>query len=171
MKYFAALMLLMSSALAEEPFLMPVQDVYHISGVGTVVSGRLERGKLQKGAPVELVGLGSDRRAVISYLHQTGNDFAVGLGGLSVQDVKRGQVLAAPGSVQARSDFAAQLSAPASLPARPFLRIGTAAVGATIEQSGTALKVHTQQPVVAEVGWKFTLWNGQTQVGEATVTK
>ena len=90
----------------EKPFLMPVEDVFSISGRGTVVTGRVERGKVKVGEEVEIVGFRDTSKTVVTGVEmfrkildegQAGDNIGVLLRGLKREDVERGQVLAAPG--------------------------------------------------------------------------
>jgi elongation factor Tu len=102
----------------EKPFLMAIEDVFSITGRGTVVTGRVERGKLAKMSDVEIVGITETRKTVATDLEmfrklldeiQAGDNVGVLLRGIDKDDVARGQVLAAPGSVTPHTDFTAQV--------------------------------------------------------------
>jgi elongation factor Tu len=102
----------------EKPFLMAIEDVFSITGRGTVVTGRVERGKLAKMSEVEIVGITDTRKTVATDLEmfrklldeiQAGDNVGVLLRGIDKDDVARGQVLAAPGSVTPHTDFTAQV--------------------------------------------------------------
>jgi elongation factor Tu len=104
----------------DEPFLMPVESVLSISGRGTVVTGAVERGVLRLGETVEVVGLGDTIATVATGMEsfgrtldvvQAGDNAAVLLRGVRREDVRRGQVLALPGSVTPHRRFAARLHA------------------------------------------------------------
>ena len=91
----------------DKPFLMPVEDVFSIKGRGTVATGRIERGKVKIGDPVEIVGLGDTRTTVVTGIEQfqktldegiAGDNVGVLLRGVEKEDIERGQVLAAPKS-------------------------------------------------------------------------
>src|SRR5580693_6903968 len=99
---------------SEKPFLMPVEDVFSISGRGTVVTGRVERGKVKVGEEVEIVGFRDTSKTVVTGVEmfrkildegQAGDNIGVLLRGLKREDVERGQVLARPGSITPHTGF------------------------------------------------------------------
>ncbi|MEU8244393.1 elongation factor Tu [Actinoplanes missouriensis] len=103
-----------------EPFLMPIENVLSISGRGTVVTGKVERGTLRAGSPVEIVGLGDTVSSVATGLEtfgkilesaEAGDNAAILLRGVKREQVQRGQVVAAPGSVLAHRRFQARMYA------------------------------------------------------------
>jgi elongation factor Tu len=103
-----------------EPFLMPIENVLTISGRGTVVTGKVERGTLRVGEPVEVVGLGPTVASVATGLEtfgkslevaEAGDNAAVLLRGIKREQVQRGQVVAVPGSVTPHRAFRANLYA------------------------------------------------------------
>src|SRR5690242_10641781 len=92
----------------DKPFLMPVEDVFSITGRGTVATGRIERGKVKVGDEVELVGFGTDKKVVVTGVEmfrklldegQAGDNVGLLLRGVEKQEVERGMVLAKPGSI------------------------------------------------------------------------
>ena len=100
----------------DKPFLMSIEDVFTISGRGTVVTGRVERGKLNLNDEVEIVGLRDTRKTVVTGIEmfrksldyaESGDNAGVLLRGISREDVERGQVLAKPGSVTPHHKFKA----------------------------------------------------------------
>ena len=100
------------------PFLMPVEGVYAIKGRGTVATGRIERGTIRKGQPVEIVGLQPNRSTVVIDIEQNhrlldeaiaGDNAGVLLRGVDVSEVERGQVIAVPNSVLPHTRFSAEL--------------------------------------------------------------
>lgn len=103
----------------EKPFLMPVEDVFSITGRGTVATGRVERGKIKVGDEVELVGLREDiRKTVATGLEmfrklldeaQAGDNVGVLLRGIQRDEIERGEVLAQPGSITPHTKFKAQV--------------------------------------------------------------
>src|SRR5205809_5760910 len=102
----------------EKPFLMSIEDVFSITGRGTVVTGRVERGVLKKMEEVEIVGLRDTRKTVATDLEmfrklldevQAGDNVGVLLRGIDKDEVERGQVLAKPGSITPHTDFTAQV--------------------------------------------------------------
>ncbi len=102
----------------DKPFLMPVEDVFTITGRGTVVTGRIERGIVKTGGSVELVGLGSDIKSVVTGVEmfrktldegQAGDNAGLLLRGVDKEDVERGMVVAAPGSITPHTKFKAEV--------------------------------------------------------------
>jgi elongation factor Tu len=100
----------------DKPFLMPIEDVFSISGRGTVVTGRVERGKVKVGEEVEIVGFRDTQKTVVTGVEmfrkildegQAGDNIGVLLRGLKREDVERGQVLAQPGSITPHTKFEA----------------------------------------------------------------
>jgi elongation factor Tu len=98
----------------DKPFLMPVEDVFSISGRGTVVTGRVERGIVKVGEEVEIVGFGDTRKTVATGVEmfrklldegRAGDNIGVLLRGIGKEDVERGQVLAKPGSITPHMKF------------------------------------------------------------------
>jgi elongation factor Tu len=100
----------------DKPFLMPIEDVFSISGRGTVVTGRVERGIIKVGEEVEIVGLGETRKTVATGVEmfrklldegRAGDNIGVLLRGIGKDEVERGQVLAKPGSITPHTKFKA----------------------------------------------------------------
>jgi len=98
----------------DKPFLMPIEDVFTISGRGTVVTGRVERGIVKVGEEVEIVGLGDTRKTVATGVEmfrklldegRAGDNVGVLLRGIGKEEVERGQVLAKPGSITPHTKF------------------------------------------------------------------
>jgi elongation factor Tu len=98
----------------EKPFLMPVEDVFSITGRGTVATGRIERGKVKVGEEVELVGLGAHKKTVVTGVEMfrktldegvAGDNAGVLLRGTEKDEIERGMVLAAPGSITPHTKF------------------------------------------------------------------
>jgi elongation factor Tu len=101
----------------DKPFLMPIEDVFSISGRGTVVTGRVERGIIKVGEEVEIVGLGETRKTVATGVEmfrklldegRAGDNVGVLLRGIGKEEVERGQVLAKPGSITPHTKFKAE---------------------------------------------------------------
>jgi len=102
----------------DKPFLMPIEDVFTISGRGTVVTGRVERGIIKVGEEVEIVGLGETRKTVATGVEmfrklldegRAGDNIGVLLRGVGKDEVERGQVLAKPGSITPHTKFKAEI--------------------------------------------------------------
>ncbi|HZP45244.1 MAG TPA: elongation factor Tu [Candidatus Binataceae bacterium] len=98
----------------DKPFLMPIEDVFSISGRGTVVTGRVERGKVKVGEEVEIVGFRDTAKTVVTGVEmfrkildegQAGDNIGVLLRGIKREEIERGQVLAAPGSITPHTKF------------------------------------------------------------------
>jgi elongation factor Tu len=179
-------------------FLMPIENVFTISGRGTVVTGAVERGTLQVGAPVEVIGLGESVSTVVTGLEtfgkaleraEAGDNAALLLRGVKRDQVRRGQVVALPGSVRPHQRFRAQLlalttaeggrSTPFHANYRPQFYFRTSDVPGTIElgeltevaPGDTAeLTVQLGTPVVLDAGLGFTVREGSRTVAVGTVT-
>ena len=102
----------------DKPFLMPVEDVFSITGRGTVATGRIERGIVKQGEEVELVGLGGDRKTVVTGVEmfrkildegRAGDNAGLLLRGVGKEEIERGQVLAKPGSITPHTKFKAEV--------------------------------------------------------------
>ena len=102
----------------EQPFLMPIEDVFTITGRGTVATGRVERGVLKVGDNVEIIGLGKKNSTTVTGVEmfrklldeaQAGDNIGALLRGVTRQDVERGQVLAKPGSIHPHTKFTAEV--------------------------------------------------------------
>lgn len=102
----------------DKPFLMPIEDVFTITGRGTVVTGRVERGKVKVSEEVEIVGMGAQKKTIATGLEmfrklldyaEAGDNVGVLLRGIDRTDVERGQVLAKPGSITPHTNFKCQV--------------------------------------------------------------
>jgi elongation factor Tu len=98
----------------DKPFLMPVEDVFTITGRGTVATGRVEQGRIKVGDEVELVGFGAEKKTVVTGVEmfrklldeaQAGDNVGLLLRGIDKEEVERGMVLAAPGSINPHTDL------------------------------------------------------------------
>ncbi len=101
----------------EKPFLMPIEDVFHIKGRGTVVTGRAERGIVKVGEEIEIVGFGETRKTIVTGVEmfrkeldegRAGDNVGLLLRGIEKDDVERGQVIAKPGSITPHTKFKAK---------------------------------------------------------------
>jgi elongation factor Tu len=184
---------------ADKPFLMPVEDVFGIKGRGTVVTGRVDRGTVKTGQEIEIIGMKETRKTVVTgveMFHKTleegqpGDAVGCLLRGIERDDVERGQVLAAVGSVKPHTDFDAEVyvlskdeggrHTPFFNGYRPQFYIGTLDVTGTIElPSGTEMvmpgdntnmKVKLYVPVALEQGQRFAIREGGRTVGSGLVT-
>ncbi len=102
----------------DKPFLMPIEDVFSISGRGTVVTGRVEQGIVKVGEEVEIVGIRDTQKTVVTGVEmfrklldqgQAGDNIGALLRGVGREDVERGQVLCKPGSIKPHTDFSAEV--------------------------------------------------------------
>ena len=184
----------------ERPFLMPIEDVFGIKGRGTVVTGRIERGRIQVGQEVEIVGLEETRKTVVTGVEmfkklldegEAGDNVGCLLRGMERDDVQRGQVLALPGSISPHATFEAQVyvlskeeggrHTPFFQGYRPQFYVRTTDVTGAIElEEGTEMvmpgdnvqmKVALIQPVAVEEGLRFAIREGGRTVGAGVVTK
>jgi elongation factor Tu len=184
----------------DKPFLMPIEDVFSITGRGTVVTGRVERGKLKKMEEVEIVGVTDTRKTVATDLEmfrklldevQAGDNVGVLLRGIDKEDVQRGQVLAKPGSITPHTGFAAQVyvlskdeggrHTPFFNGYRPqfYLRTtdvtGDVALPEGVEMvmpgDNTEMTVELIAPIAMEEGLRFAIREGGRTVGAGRVTK
>ena len=184
----------------DKPFLMPIEDVFSITGRGTVVTGRVERGTLKKMGEVEIVGLGETRKTTATDLEmfrkllddvQAGDNVGVLLRGIDKEEVARGQVLAKPGSITPHTDFSAQvyvLSKDEGGRHTPF--VGgyqpqfyfrtTDVTGGIGLPEGTEMvmpgdnvemSVVLEKPIAMEEGLRFAIREGGRTVGAGRVTK
>ena len=184
----------------DKPFLMPVEDVFSITGRGTVVTGRVEQGVLNKMEEVEIVGLRDSRKTTATDLEmfrklldevQAGDNVGVLLRGVDKDDVERGQVLAKPGSITPHTDFTAQVyvlskdeggrHTPFFSNYKPQFYFRTTDVTGTINlQEGvemvmpgdnTQMNVVLEKPIAMDEGLRFAIREGGRTVGAGRVTK
>lgn len=184
----------------EKPFLMPVEDVFTITGRGTVATGRAERGKLKVGETVEIVGLNDKPRATVvtgiemfrKLLDEgmAGDNIGVLLRGVQRDDVERGQVLAKPGSIKPHTEFNAQvyvLTKEEGGRHTPFFNgyrpqfyfrttdvTGVAELPAGVEMvmpgDNVNMVVKLITPIAVEEGLRFAIREGGRTVGAGVVT-
>jgi elongation factor Tu len=184
----------------DKPFLMPIEDVFSITGRGTVVTGRVERGSLNKMAEVEIVGITDTRKTTATDLEmfrklldevQAGDNVGVLLRGIDKEDVARGQVLAAPGSITPHTDFEAQVyvlgkdeggrHTPFLNGYRPQFYFRTTDVTGQIKLpdgvemvmpgDNVEMSVEMIAPIAMEEGLRFAIREGGRTVGAGRVTK
>ncbi|MGH2770132.1 MAG: elongation factor Tu, partial [Actinomycetota bacterium] len=184
----------------DQPFLMPIEDVFSITGRGTVVTGRVERGKVKVSEEIEIVGLRNTRKAVVTGVEMfrklldegvAGDNVGALLRGVNKDEVERGQVLAAPKSITPHTDFEAQVyvlakdeggrHTPFFKNYRPQFYFRTTDVTGTVTlPEGTemvmpgdnaALHVDLIQPIAMEEGLRFAIREGGRTVGAGRVTK
>ena len=183
----------------EKPFLMPIEDVFGIKGRGTVVTGRIERGIINVGEEIEIVGIDDTTTTTVTGVEmfkklldtgEAGDNVGCLLRGVEREDVKRGQVLAVPGSINPHTSFDAQVyvlskdeggrHTPFFQGYRPQFYVRTTDVTGTIElPAGTEMvmpgdninmQVNLLQPVAIEEGLRFAIREGGRTVGAGVVT-
>jgi elongation factor Tu len=183
----------------DEPFLMPIENVLTISGRGTVVTGAVERGSLRVGEPVEVVGLGPAMSTVATGLEtfgksldqaEAGDNAAVLLRGVKRDQVRRGQVVAAPGSIRTHTRFRARLYAMTTAEGgrhtpffgnyRPQFYFRTTDVPGSVDLGEITmvmpgdtvdLAVALGAPIAMEVGLGFAVREGGRTVAAGSVTE
>ena len=184
----------------DKPFLMPIEDVFTITGRGTVVTGRVERGMLKLNDEVEIVGLKDTKKTVVTGIEmfrkqldyaEAGDNAGVLLRGISRDEVERGQVLAKPGTVTPHTKFKAKVyiltkeeggrHKPFFTNYRPQFYFRTTDVTGVIElPQGTEmvmpgdnveLTVELIAPIAIENGTKFSIREGGHTVGAGNVTE
>jgi elongation factor Tu len=182
------------------PFLMPVEDVFSISGRGTVVTGRVERGIVKVGDEIEIVGLKATTKTVCTGVEmfrklldqgQAGDNIGVLLRGTKREEVERGQVLAKPGSITPHTKFSAEVyvlskeeggrHTPFFNGYRPQFYFRTTDVTGSVElPQGTemvmpgdniAMTVTLIVPIAMEEGLRFAIREGGRTVGAGVVSK
>ena len=184
----------------DKPFLMSIEDVFTITGRGTVVTGRVERGKLNLNDTVEIVGIRPTQSTVVTGIEmfrkqldyaEAGDNAGVLLRGISREEVERGQVLAKPGSVTPHKKFKAQVyvlskeeggrHTPFFANYRPQFYFRTTDVtgvitlpeGTEMVMPGDNVNIHVEliHPIALEQGTKFSIREGGRTVGAGTVSK
>jgi elongation factor Tu len=181
-------------------FLMPVEDVFSISGRGTVVTGRIERGIIKVGEEIEIVGLKTTQKTICTGVEmfrklldqgQAGDNVGILLRGTKREDVERGQVLAKPGSITPHTDFEAEIyvlstdeggrRTPFFNGYRPQFYFRTTDVtgalqlpaGTEMVMPGDNVKIVVQliAPIAMEDGLRFAIREGGRTVGAGVVSK
>jgi len=184
----------------DKPFLMPVEDVFTISGRGTVVTGRIERGVVKINDEVEIVGIRDLKKTIVTGIEmfkkslkegQAGDNVGVLLRGIERTDVERGQVLAKPGTVKPHVEFESEVYVlskeeggrhkPFFSGYRPQFYIRTTDVtgevvlpeGVEMVLPGDNVKMTVKliTPVALEEGMRFAIREGGSTVGHGVVTK
>jgi len=184
----------------DKPFLMPIEDVFTITGRGTVVTGRVERGQLKLNDEVEIVGLKPTKKTVVTGIEmfrkqldyaESGDNAGVLLRGIAREDVERGQVLAKPGSVTPHKKFKCEVyvlskeeggrHTPFFTNYRPQFYFRTTDVTGVIElPSGVdmvmpgdnvSMTVELIAPIAIENGTKFSIREGGRTVGSGVVSE
>src|SRR5579864_4135035 len=184
----------------DKPFLMPIEDVFTISGRGTVVTGKVEQGTVKVGEEVEIVGLRPTQKTVCTGVEmfkklldqgQAGDNIGALLRGTKKEGVERGQVLCKPGSITPHTNFEAQVYVltkeeggrhkPFFNNYRPQFYFRTTDVTGSIELpegtemvmpgDNTPIKVELQKPIAMDEGLRFAIREGGRTVASGRVTK
>ncbi|HHH14274.1 MAG TPA: elongation factor Tu, partial [candidate division WWE3 bacterium] len=184
----------------DKPFLMPIEDVFSITGRGTVATGKIERGKVKVGEEVEIVGIKPTQKTVVTGVEMfkkqleeglAGDNVGVLLRGLNRSDIERGQVLAKPGSITPHKKFEAEVyilskeeggrHTPFFSGYRPQFYVRTTDVTGTVTlPSGVEMvmpgdnvkmTVELVTPVAIEKGLRFAIREGGRTVGAGVVTE
>jgi len=186
--------------ITDKPFLMPIEDIFSISGRGTVVTGRVERGVVKVGEDVEIVGIRPTQKTVVTGVEmfrklldqgQAGDNIGVLLRGTKRDDVERGQVLAKPGTITPHTKFKGEvyvLSKEEGGRHTPFFNgyrpqfyfrttdvtgVATLPEGAEMVMPGdnVNLAIELIAPIAMEKGVRFAIREGGRTVGAGTVTE
>ena len=184
----------------EKPFLMPIEDVFSITGRGTVVTGKIEQGVIETGNDIEIVGLKDTTSTTCTGVEmfrklldrgEAGDNIGALLRGIDKEDVQRGQVLAAPGSITPHTDFEAEVYVlskeeggrhkPFFSNYRPQFYFRTTDVTGTITLpegtemclpgDNTKMTVELIAPIAMDEGLRFAIREGGRTVGAGAVTK
>jgi elongation factor Tu len=184
----------------DKPFAMPVEDVFSITGRGTVATGRIDRGKIKTGEEIALIGFGSDKKSVVTGVEmfrkllddgQAGDNVGLLLRGIDKKDIERGMVLAKPGSITPHTKFEAEVyvltkdeggrHTPFFKGYRPQFYFRTTDVTGSIElPAGTEMvmpgdniqmTIELINPIAMETTLRFAIREGGRTVGAGVVTK
>ena len=184
----------------DKPFLMPIEDVFSISGRGTVVTGRIERGIVKVGEEVEIVGLKDTVKTIVTGVEmfrklldqgEAGDNVGALLRGTKREDVERGQVLAKPGTIQPHKKFSAESyiltkeeggrHTPFFTNYRPQFYFRTtdvtgivtlpAGVEMVMPGDNVSMEVELIQPIAMDEGLRFAIREGGRTVGAGVVAK
>src|SRR6187455_1687785 len=184
----------------DKPFMMPIEDVFSISGRGTVVTGRVDRGKVKVGEEIEIVGFKPTEKKIVTGVEMfrklldegtAGDNIGVLLRGVEKDDVERGQVLAKPGSIKPHTKFKGTVyilskeeggrHTPFFNGYRPQFYIRTTDVTGTLKLpegvemvmpgDNTTIEGELLTPVALESGARFAIREGGRTVGSGTITE
>jgi len=184
----------------DKPFQMPVEDVFTITGRGTVATGRVEQGRIKVGDEVELVGFGANKKTVATGVEmfrklldeaQAGDNVGLLLRGVDKDEVARGMVLAKPGSIKPHTEFTGEVyvltkeeggrHTPFFQGYRPQFYFRTTDVTGTVELpagvemvmpgDNVTMAIHLITPVAMSEGLRFAIREGGRTVGAGVVTK
>jgi elongation factor Tu len=182
----------------DKPFLMPVEDVFSITGRGTVATGRIERGKIKVQEEIEIIGFSDTRKAVVTGVEMfrktldegfAGDNVGILLRGVDKEDIERGQVLAKPGSIKPHTKFKAEVyvlkkeeggrHTPFFKGYKPQFYVRTTDVtgsitlpdGVEMVMPGDNIQMEIEliQPVAIEQGMRFAIREGGRTVGSGVV--
>ncbi len=185
---------------SDKPFMMPVEDVFSITGRGTVATGRVERGQIKVGEEVEIIGLHETSKTTVTGVEmfrklldyaEAGDNIGALLRGVAREDVQRGQVLAAPGSITPHTEFKAEVyvlskdeggrHTPFFSNYRPQFYFRTTDVTGVVHlPEGTEMvmpgdnvemTVELIAPIAIEDGTRFSIREGGRTVGSGVVTE
>jgi elongation factor Tu len=171
----------------DKPFMMPIEDVFSISGRGTVVTGRVERGRIKVGEEIEIVGFKPTEKKVVTGVEM----FRVLLRGVEKDDVERGQVLAKPGTIKPHTKFKGEVyilskdeggrHTPFFNGYRPQFYIRTTDVTGSLKLpegvemvmpgDNTSISAELHTPVALEKGARFAIREGGRTVGAGTISE
>jgi elongation factor Tu len=183
-----------------KPFLMPVEDVFSITGRGTVATGRIERGHIKVGEEVQLVGFGADKKVVVTGVEMfrklldegtAGDNVGLLLRGVEKTEIERGMVLAKPGSIPPHTGFEAEVyvlgkdeggrHTPFFKGYRPQFYFRTTDVTGSVELpagvemvmpgDNIQMTIELITPVAMDAGLRFAIREGGRTVGAGVVTK
>jgi elongation factor Tu len=184
----------------DKPFLMPVEDVFSITGRGTVATGRIERGKVKTGDEVALVGFGSEKKSVVTGVEafrkllddgRAGDNVGLLLRGVEKNEIERGMVLAKPGSIPPHTGFEAEVyvltkeeggrHTPFFKGYRPQFYFRTTDVTGNVELpagvemvmpgDNIQMTIELITPIAMDQGLRFAIREGGRTVGAGVVTK
>ncbi|WP_300728973.1 elongation factor Tu [uncultured Bacteroides sp.] len=169
----------------DKPFLMPVEDVFSITGRGTVATGRIEAGVIKVGDEVEILGLGEDKKSVVTGVEmfrklldqgEAGDNVGLLLRGIDKNEIKRGMILCHPGQVKAHSKFKAEV-----YKYRPQFYLRTMdctgeislpeGVDMVMPGDNVTINVELIYPVALNVGLRFAIREGGRTVGAGQITE
>jgi len=184
----------------DKPFIMPVEDVFSITGRGTVATGRVERGKIKGGEEVQLVGFGAEKKTVVTSVEtfrksldwgEAGDNVGLLLRGVEKNEIERGMVLAKPGSITPHTKFQAEVyvltkeeggrHTPFFKGYRPQFYFRTTDVTGSVELpagvemvmpgDNIQMEIELITPIAMDEGLRFAIREGGRTVGAGVVTK
>ena len=184
----------------DKPFLMPVEDIFTITGRGTVATGRVERGQIKVGDPVEIVGIKATKSSVVTGIEmfrktldsaQSGDNAGILLRGVDRKDIERGQVIAKPGSITPHTEFKAEVyvlkkeeggrHTPFLNGYRPQFYFRTTDVTGLVNLpkdvemvtpgDNVTMTVQLIHPIAAEKGLRFAIREGGRTVGSGVISE